>query len=104
MRLGFGVPPRLALGLDPVETAPRMRGGLPLIRVNSRHSRATLFCKFLNIGAIRGSASGLVGAIHLNAESFRGFGVGGSHQDASPSQPYLAKDCAIVVTPQKSKK
>ena len=31
-------------------------------------------------------------------------GAGGSHQGAAPIAPYLVKDCAILGTPQKSKK
>ena len=50
MRLSFGVPPGLALGLEPVETAPL--GGLPLIRVNSRDSRAKNLRKPRRIWAI----------------------------------------------------
>ena len=44
-----------------------------------------------------------VGAIHLNSESFRRFGISGSPQCAAPIAPYFAKDCAILVTAKKSK-
>jgi hypothetical protein len=91
-------------------TAGRKRVILQPIRV-IRDIRGCLFSATSALSACHAVAVAeaggeMIGAIHLNSESFRELGsnrllqsrFNHPYQGAAPIPPYLAKDCAILVT------